>query len=83
MLLGRLKNALLAYGLEIYLQIPKVVHGHNIRILSPEKESIQFRDISQFGHGRIWFDANWELSQELSEADINQDAEAKGKVIKF
>lgn len=83
LLLGRLKNALLAYGVEYRLAIPMVLHGLQLRVRVDEGNLIQFQFKSESGHSCIWVDTNWDLDRELSVVDVGQHSKAEGEIMLF
>lgn len=82
-LLGRLKNAFLAYGIEIRLAIPMVLHGLKIQARIAETDGSQFQFTSASGRTCVWVDANWNTSQEVQLADTEQHAKAEGDIMIF
>ena len=83
LLLGRLKNSLLAYGVEYRLAIPMVLHGLQLRVRPEEGKLAQFQFKSEAGHACIWVDANWSIDKELNVVDVAQHSKAEGEIMLF
>jgi hypothetical protein len=82
LLLGRLKNALLSYGVEYRLAIPMVLHGLQLRVRVDGKLS-QFQFKSEAGHACVWVDSNWEIDRELNVVDADRHSKAEGEIMLF
>ena len=82
-LLGRLKNALLAYGVEVQIAIPMVLHGLNLQVSGKSAQIKQFKYSSKFGHTCVWVDANWDMKKERNEVEADQHAKAEGDMMLF
>ncbi len=82
-LLGRTKNAFLAYGIEIRLAIPMVLHGLKIQARIAETNGSQFQFTSASGRACVWVDANWNTRQKVQPADTEQHAKAEGDIVIF
>jgi len=82
-LLGRLKNALLPYGLEINLQLPKVLHGIRLQIGSESNQVKHYMYTSEFGRCCTWVDANWDLNRNLQLAVLEEQVQSEGDMILF
>lgn len=83
LLLGRLKNALLTYGVEYRLAIPMVLHGLQLRVRADEGKLTQFQFKSEAGHACVWVDSNWMMDKALSEVDAAQHSRAEGEIMLF
>jgi CheY-specific phosphatase CheX len=83
LLLGRLKNSLLTYGVEYRLSIPMVLHGLQLRVRGDEGRLTQYQFKSDSGHVCIWVDANWNLEKELSVVDVSQHSRTEGEIMLF
>lgn len=83
LLLGRLKNALLTYGVEYRLAIPMVLHGLQLRVRDDEGKLTQFQFKSEAGHACVWVDANWNMDKELTVVDVDQHSKAEGEIMLF
>jgi len=82
-LLGRLKNALLLYGVEVRLAIPMVLHGLDLKMRAGESQINQFQFASPCGSTCVWVDANWNVHQPLTLADPEQQPQAEGELMLF
>lgn len=83
LLLGRLKNALLAYGIEYRLAIPMVLHGLQLRVRADEGKLTQFQFKAEAGHVCVWVDSDWRMDDELSLVDVDQHSKAEGEIMLF
>jgi len=82
-LLGRLKNVLLRYDVEIRLAIPMVLHGLDLKLRGGEDHIKQFQYDSQFGSISVWVDANWNVHQPMTLVDNDQLPQAEGELMLF
>src|SRR3569832_1090150 len=78
-LLGRLKNALLLYGVEVRLAITLVLHGLDLKMRAGESQINQFQFASPCGSTCVWVDANWNVHQPMTLADLEQQPQAEKK----
>jgi CheY-specific phosphatase CheX len=83
LLLGRLKNSLLTYGVEYRLAIPMVLHGLQLRVRAEEGKLTQFQFKSEAGFACVWVDANWNIDKELTMVDAAQHSKAEGEIMLF
>src|SRR5581483_934771 len=83
LLLGRLKNSLLSYGVEYRLAIPMVLHGLQLRVRADEGRLTQFQFKSNAGQACVWVDANWKMDKELSMVDADKHSKAEGEIMLF
>jgi hypothetical protein len=82
LLLGRLKNTLLTYGVEYRLAIPMVLHGLQLRVRVDGKLN-QFQFKSDSGHACVWVDSNWDIDKELNVVDAGLHSKAEGEIMLF
>jgi len=83
LLLGRLKNTLLAYGVEYRLAIPMVLHGLDIRVRGDRGQILQFSFSSKHGSMCVVVDATWEIDRELRLVDAEYHAKEAGECLLF
>ena len=80
-LLGRLKNKLLAYGVELALSTPVVVQGTDLRLGAVHRRATRLA----FGHGQnqaqVWWDA--EVDSDLVLAEAEDEAQSEGEMVLF
>ncbi len=82
-LLGRLKNALLNYGIDFQIAIPMVLHGLNLQISGRLEEIKEYSFRSKLGDTCVWVDANWDTTQECKTVEAKQLAKAEGDMLLF
>ncbi len=82
-LLGRLKNALLAYGIEIQIALPMVLNGVKIQVRSVNSAPFQSVHQSEAGDACIWVDSNWDIQQELERLETEFHAKPEGNTFIF
>jgi CheY-specific phosphatase CheX len=82
-LVGRLKSALLSYGVEIRLAIPMVLHGLDIKVRQSETQITQYRCRSEQGGACVWVDANWDIHQKVRLASAEEQPQAEGELMLF
>lgn len=82
-LLGRVKNALLGYGVEIRLAIPMVLHGLDLKVRDGDDPIKQFPCVSEHGGACVWIDANWNIHQLVHPADAAEQPQGEGELMLF
>ncbi len=82
-LLGRLKNAMLAYGLEFQVAIPMILHGLGIQIRDQSGKIKCFPNTSECGRSCVWLDANWDPNKQLYLAAADQQPQHEGDTTIF
>ena len=82
-LVGRLKSALLSYGIVIRLAIPMVLHGLDIKVRQSDSQLIQYRCDSEHGGACVWVDANWNIHQSVRLAGADEQPQAEGELTLF
>ena len=81
-LLGRLKNKLLSYSIEVALSTPVVVHGSQLSIGTLQRTSTRlcFRHQNLFAN--VWWDAEVDPALEMSTENA-PDVQAEGEMVLF
>lgn len=82
-LVGRLKNALLAYGTEIQIALPMVLHGLELQVRQGTGQIRQYQYGTDAGSACVWVDADWEFSKEVELVEVDQHAKAEGEMTMF
>lgn len=81
-LLGRLKNKLLSYNVELALSTPVVVQGTQIRFAAARHGAAHLRFQSVGDFADIWWDAEVDPALQLSE-DQAPDVQLEGEMVLF
>jgi len=82
-LVGRLKSALLSYGVEIRLAIPMVLHGLDIKVRHNDTPITQYRCDSEHGGACVWVDANWDVHQKVQLVSAEEQPQEEGALMLF
>lgn len=83
-LVGRLKSALLSYGIEVRLAIPMVLHGLDIKVRQADTHQLtQYRCDSEHGGACVWVDANWDIRQKVQLAGAEEQPQEEGALMLF
>ncbi len=81
--LGRLKNALLAYGINIQIALPMVLNGIKIQVRSINGVPYQSALRSESGGICVWVDSNWNADQAFEIVSQKEHAKHEGDMLIF
>lgn len=82
-LLGRMKNRLLPYQVELQMSILLVLRGSQIRLVASEREQVPYVFKAGTGVIAIWLDAEAEPSFEMNLAFNPESIQTEGELLLF
>lgn len=82
-LLGRLKNRLFAYGVEIAMSTPVSLRGHNLALTSSSEDTWFYAFQSSAGLVCVWFDLELEPGYTMFKAEEAEESAVEGELMFF
>lgn len=82
-LLGRLKNRLLAYGIEVQLSTPLSLRGNQLRLVTHDQALEPDTFTSATGHVAVWLDAELHPDLVLHRPSSAPEVQAEGETLLF
>ena len=81
-LLGRLKNKLLRFNIEVAITTPIIVHGSHLKIGTVHRKATRLAFSSGASQADVWLDAEVDPALAISEEDA-PDVQAEGAMVLF